>query len=96
MSIDKTTLDKIAGLAHLKIDDTDKAQYLDSFNKILKSMEALSAIDTDSTQPFAYELKSGPVVRIDNAENVSEQQQIESNAPEMNHNYFLVPKVIEG
>lgn len=96
MSIDETTLDKIAGLAKIKIEKKDKEQYLDSFNKILNSMDALSEIDTTDATAFSYESSLSASSREDKSNAVTEQDQIKSNAPAMNHGYFLVPKVIEG
>ena len=96
MSIDETTLDKIASLAKLKIDKKDKAQYLDSFNKILKSMDVLSEINTIDVMNFTSESSLCSSFRADESDVVAEHEQIKANAPDMNHGYFLVPKVIEG
>ena len=95
MNIDTKTLDKIANLAKLRIDDTDKSKYLDSFNKILNAMESLSHINTEQALPEDSWQREGNY-RQDNAHQASGRDIVEKNAPKMTHGYFLVPKVIEG
>lgn len=95
MSIDINTLDNIAKLAKLKIDSDDKQKYLDSFNKILNAMDALSNIDTTDCAPASHPYEATSFSRKDQAEKVHCHKEISQNAPKMNHGYFLVPKVIE-
>lgn len=93
MSIDEKTLDHIAHLAKLELTSDQKPSYLSAFNKILEAMGSLQALDTDHIAAFSQQ-EGSSVKRQDLALASDIAKSAESNAPEMNHGYFLVPQVI--
>ena len=47
MKIDKNTINKIASLSRIKLDDKEKKEFVNSIEAVKKLWEAASKIDTD-------------------------------------------------
>jgi aspartyl-tRNA(Asn)/glutamyl-tRNA(Gln) amidotransferase subunit C len=93
MKIDKNTVEKIAHLARLEVEDVDKS--VADMNKILTFMEKLNELDTQNVEPLVYMTDEVNMFRDDIIKHDISTEEGLSNAPSRNENYFRVAKVIE-
>jgi aspartyl-tRNA(Asn)/glutamyl-tRNA(Gln) amidotransferase subunit C len=95
MSVDATTVRRIARLARIAVADDEIAHLQNELNAILAFVEQLSEVKVDgvppmtSVTPMEMKKRADVVTDGDNAEAVLK------NAPATQDNYFLVPKVVE-
>ena len=54
MRIDKDLVEKIAHLARLQFNDTEKVKIEADLNRILDFMETLNEVDTSMVEPLIY------------------------------------------
>ena len=94
MIIDDDTLDKIAKLASIKINDDEREKLKHDMTAILSWVEKLNEIDTADIEPVTYISREYNQVREDeNNHNLSVHEAL-MNAKAKSDNYFVVPKVI--
>ena len=95
MSIDNSTVKKIAKLSKLEIDSTSENKMRDELNNILEWVDTLQQVNTDKIEPMLSVFNESMTLREDKVEIDNNQNDILSNAPEKNSGFFVVPKVIE-
>lgn len=95
MSIDNSTVKKIAKLSKLEIDSSSESQMRDELNNILEWVDTLQQVNTDKTEPMLSVFNESMTLREDKVKIDNDQDDILSNAPEKNSGFFVVPKVIE-
>ncbi len=92
--VDIKTVDKIANLARLEIDEDQKPYMAEQLGKILEYVEQLQQVDTTGVEPTAFMEPEHDSLRDDVAK---ESLQIDSaleNGPSVTKGHFAVPKVI--
>lgn len=96
MSVDKSTVARIATLARIKVPEEDIDALADELSKIVGWVEQLDEVDTDGVTPMASTAE-GTVLRQrdDIVTDGDRRDDVLSNAPETDKGYFVVPKVIE-
>ena len=92
MTIDKQTVNRIAFLSHLKIDENKIEEAQDEFNKILNWVEKLSEVNTDNVEPLSSVNENSLVCREDMVIEKNQADKILANAPVKEYGYFVVPK----
>ncbi len=95
MSVDKTTVAKIAHLARIKVAEDKLAPLADELNAILDWVEQLSEVDTDGVPPMTSVADMTLPLRADKVTDGDRQADVVANAPEGEQGFFVVPKVIE-
>ena len=95
MSVDAATVRRIAHLARIAVAEEDVAHLQGELNTILAWVEQLQEIDVASVEPMTSVTPMMMKKREDIVTDGGIAEDIVRNAPEMNENYFLVPKVIE-
>ena len=95
MRIDKDLVEKIAHLARLQFNDTEKVKIEADLNRILDFMETLNEVDTSMVAPLIYMNDEVNVLRKDEVIQTITHEEGLSNAPKKDTDYFRVPKVIE-
>ena len=95
MKIDKNTINKIARLSRIKLDDKESEDYIKDLNLILDWVEQLNEVDTDKIEPLANISSSSLPKRKDQAEDINSSDEILQNSPDKLEGYFAVPKVVE-
>ena len=95
MKIDRDTVDKIAHLARLELNETEKDKAIVELSEILSFMAKLDELDTEGVQPLVYMNDAVNVLRKDEVHQEITTQEALSNAPIRNEKYFKVSKVIE-
>ena len=95
MSVDIATVRHIAKLARIGMSDAEIEALVPELNNILGWVEQLGEVDTDGVEPLkaVIDLKlrlRDDVVTVDDI-----RDDVLANAPDAQHGFFAVPKVIE-
>jgi aspartyl-tRNA(Asn)/glutamyl-tRNA(Gln) amidotransferase subunit C len=94
MKVNSETIDKIAHLARLEVQDAEKQGLLDDMNKILTFMDKLNEVDTSTVEPLIYLNEEINVFREDEIKQEISTDIALKNAPKADGNFFRVAKVI--
>jgi aspartyl-tRNA(Asn)/glutamyl-tRNA(Gln) amidotransferase subunit C len=95
MSVDATTVRKIASLARIAVTDSEVEAMLPEFNAILGWIEQLGEADTEGVAPLAAVIPNTLRLRDDVVTDGDRRDEVLKNAPQAEHGFFAVPKVIE-
>ena len=95
MKIDKNTINKIARLSRIKLDDKESEDYINDLNSILDWVEQLNEVNTNNVEPLTNISRSKLPLREDKENSEDKSKEVLNNAPEKLENYFVVPKVVE-
>ena len=95
MSLDKSTLERVAFLARIKIDDSEIKKMTTELNNIMKWIEELNEVDVENVNPMTGVSNEYLRERDDVVNDGGYSDKIVSNAPEKIDDSFIVPKVIE-
>ena len=95
MTIDDSTVEKLAGLAKLDFEGQDKQDIKTHLNRILGFIDKLNELDTDQVEPLIYMNEETNVLRADLVSNEVPQKEALKNGPKHDSDYFRVPKVMK-
>lgn len=95
MSVDAATVRKIASLARIAVSDAEADAMVSELNNILGWVEELSSVDTDGVEPLAAVIPNQLRLRDDVVTDGGIRDKVLANAPQAEHGFFAVPKVIE-
>ena len=95
MKIDKNTINKIARLSRIKLDDKESEDYIKDLNSILDWVEQLNEVNTENVEPLSNISSSTLPKREDESQDANSSQEILENAPDKLEGFFAVPKVVE-
>ncbi len=85
---------KVANLARLEFSDSELAQFTEQLGKIVTFVEQLGEVDTTGVAPLAHPLEIHSVVRADQPREGLSRESALANAPNQDHEFFLVPPVM--
>jgi aspartyl-tRNA(Asn)/glutamyl-tRNA(Gln) amidotransferase subunit C len=95
MSVDVTTVRRIAGLARIAVADDEVEHLKGELNAILAFVEQLSEVNVEGIEPMTSVM---PMVMKEREDVVSDGEiadVILQNAPAREDHFFVVPKVVE-
>ncbi|MDY6862681.1 MAG: Asp-tRNA(Asn)/Glu-tRNA(Gln) amidotransferase subunit GatC [Thermodesulfobacteriota bacterium] len=95
MKINKATVEKIAGLARLKLSEEQKELFTHQLDSILTYFEKLNELDTKDIPPTTHAIANVNVFKEDEVKESLSTESALLNAPEKDKGFFLVPQVIE-
>ena len=95
MSLDEATIAKIAHLARIRLDESQRATMADELSRILGWVEQLSEVDTADVPPMTSVAQQGLRRRPDEVTDGHYADRVVANAPETASGFFSVPKVVE-
>ena len=95
MSIDNSTVKKVAKLARIEINAEEETTLISELNNILGWVDELKQVNTDRIEPMLSVFNESMQMREDKTESNFDNSQILYNSPESNSGFFVVPKVIE-
>ena len=100
MSVDKATVAKIASLARIKMNDAELERMVPELNGILGWVEQLGEVDTSGIAPMTAVIPNhlrlrDDVIDADPLTGGGRRDDVLANAPDAEHGFFGVPKVIE-
>jgi aspartyl-tRNA(Asn)/glutamyl-tRNA(Gln) amidotransferase subunit C len=95
MSLDQTTVKRIATLARLKLNNDRMGPMQQDLNRILHFIDQLNEVETTNVEAMAgVNIPSMPW-RQDVVNDGDKVDEVLANAPETACNMFVVPKVVE-
>ena len=95
MSVSPEQVRHIAKLARIGMTDTEIEALVPELNNILGWVEQLGEVDTDGVEPLATVIDLKLRLRDDAVTDGNIRDAVLGNAPEAQHGFFAVPKVIE-
>ncbi len=95
MSVNAETVRHVAKLARIAMSDAEVDALVPELNNILGWVDQLSAVDTDGVEPLTAVIDQKLRLRDDVVNDGGVRDEILLNAPEAQHGFFAVPKVIE-
>jgi aspartyl-tRNA(Asn)/glutamyl-tRNA(Gln) amidotransferase subunit C len=96
MSVDKSTVARIAQLARIKVPEEDLDALADELSKIVGWVEQLDEVDTKGVAPMASTVEGIVLRQRDDVVTDGDcREAVLSNAPKTTKGYFVVPKVIK-
>lgn len=95
MSLNREAVTRIAHLARIALDESEKDAVLGQLNGILGLIDELSAVPTANVEPMAHAQELGQRLREDRVTEGDRRDAFLACAPQADHGLFLVPKVIE-
>ncbi|MDQ8738919.1 Asp-tRNA(Asn)/Glu-tRNA(Gln) amidotransferase subunit GatC [Paenibacillus sp. LHD-38] len=95
MSITPKDVEHVARLARLELSDSEKDQFTEQLNAILKYAEKLNGLDTDNVDPTSHVLPITNVMRADENRPSLPIEKVLLNAPDDEDGQFKVPAVLE-
>jgi aspartyl-tRNA(Asn)/glutamyl-tRNA(Gln) amidotransferase subunit C len=95
MSVDATTVRRIAHLARIAVSDAEVPHLQGELNAMLAFVEQLSEVNIDGVEPMTSVTPMEMKKRADVVTDGSKVDDIVANAPNEDRNFFVVPKVVE-
>ena len=95
MSVDAATVRHIAKLARIAVSDEEVAALEPELNNILGWIEQLQEVDVTGVQPMTAVIPNELRMRQDVINDGGIRDDVLANAPNAEHGFFAVPKVIE-
>jgi aspartyl-tRNA(Asn)/glutamyl-tRNA(Gln) amidotransferase subunit C len=95
MSVDISTVKRVARLARIAVTDEDAERMTGELNTILGFVEQLNEVDTAGVEPMTSVTPMEMKKRQDGVTDGNKAADIVANAPATAENFFLVPKVVE-
>ena len=95
MSVDKSTVARIARLARIHVSEQRQQTLSSELNGILAWIEELNEVDTDKVEPLASVTGHSLPRRDDVVTDGDRVDQVLANVPETAGGFFVVPKVVE-
>ena len=95
MSVDATTVRRIAHLARIAVSDTEVPHLQGELNAMLAFVEQLSEVNVEGVEPMTSVTPMEMKKRADIVTDDENVDNILKNAPATENHYFLVPKVVE-
>ena len=95
MEIDDKLVSYVAELAHLKLDDDQRAQAAADLSRMIGYVDQLAELDTDGVEPMSHAFPLVNVFREDEVKPSMARELILQNAPKQKDGCFLVPKTVE-
>ncbi|GAA3885969.1 Asp-tRNA(Asn)/Glu-tRNA(Gln) amidotransferase subunit GatC [Sphingomonas limnosediminicola] len=95
MSVTNEQVRHIARLARIAMSDDELERLLPELNNILGWVEQLGEVDTGGVEPLTAVIDQKLRLRDDVVNDGNIRGDVLANAPEAQHGFFAVPKVIE-
>jgi aspartyl-tRNA(Asn)/glutamyl-tRNA(Gln) amidotransferase subunit C len=95
MSVDATTVRRIAHLARIAVSDAEVPHLQGELNAMLAFVEQLSEVNVEGVEPMTSVTPMEMKKRADVVTDGETVDDILKNAPATEDHFFLVPKVVE-
>jgi aspartyl-tRNA(Asn)/glutamyl-tRNA(Gln) amidotransferase subunit C len=95
MSVSPEQVRHIAKLARIAMSDAELERLVPELNAIIGWVEQLGEVDTDGVEPLTAVIDQKLRLRDDVVNDGNIRDEILANAPDAQHGFFAVPKVIE-
>ena len=95
MSVNADTVRHVAKLARIAMSDAEVDALVPELNQILGWVDQLSKVDTEGVEPLTAVIDQKLRLRDDVVTDGDVRDEVLLNAPDAQHGFFAVPKVIE-
>jgi len=95
MSINKSDIDHLCNLSKLKLEEDEKAVFLEQMQSILKMIEELQEVEVENITPMAHPLDMSQRLRVDEVSEINQREDYQKNTEHTESGFYKVPKVIE-
>jgi aspartyl-tRNA(Asn)/glutamyl-tRNA(Gln) amidotransferase subunit C len=95
MSVSPEQVRHIAKLARIAMSDDELDRLVPALNAIIGWVEQLAEVNTDGVEPLATVIDQKLRLREDSVTDGDCRDDVLANAPQAQHGFFAVPKVIE-
>ncbi|MHC5232089.1 Asp-tRNA(Asn)/Glu-tRNA(Gln) amidotransferase subunit GatC [Brucella sp. LJL56] len=95
MSVDISTVKRVAHLARIAVSEDDAERMTGELNAILGFVEQLNEVNVDGVEPMTSVTPMNMRLREDKVTDGGIAAAVVANAPVTEDNFFVVPKVVE-
>lgn len=95
MSVDRRMVRRIARLARIRVSEEDLPRLEGELNSILKWIEMLNEVDTTNVDPMTSVVRMSMKMRDDIVTEGQDPAAVTANAPRIEDDFYVVPKVVE-
>lgn len=95
MEVNEALVDKLANLARLKFDESEKDAVKNDLQKMIQFVEKLNELDTTGVEPLLHMSGNVNVLRADEIKGSIQRDEGLKNAAVHDEFFFKVPKVIK-
>jgi aspartyl-tRNA(Asn)/glutamyl-tRNA(Gln) amidotransferase subunit C len=95
MSVDISTVKRVAHLARIAVSEDDATRMTSQLNAILGFVEQLNEVNVEGVEPMTSVTPMAMKKREDVVNDGSKAADIVANAPIHEENFIVVPKVVE-
>lgn len=94
MEINDAVVDKLAHLAKLSFNETEKQEIKKDLQRMISFVEKLNELDLEGVEPLLHMSGEVNVLRDDEVKGSVSREKALQNAPSHDEQFFKVPKVI--
>lgn len=91
--IETKDVEHVAKLARLEITEEEKPKFARQLGDILKYVEMMNEVDTEGVEPMSHSIDFSNVMREDVKQYEQTREELMSNAPDVESDFFKVPKI---
>ena len=95
MEVNDAMIEKLAHLARLKFNDSEKEEIKNDLQKMIAFVEKLNELNLDGVEPLLHMSDEVNVLREDEVKGSISREEALKNAPFHDEQFFKVPKVIK-
>jgi aspartyl-tRNA(Asn)/glutamyl-tRNA(Gln) amidotransferase subunit C len=95
MSVNADQVRHVAKLARIAMSDAEVDALVPELNQILGWVDQLATVDTEGVEPLTAVIEQKLRLRDDVVDDGDVRDKVLLNAPDAQHGFFAVPKVIE-
>lgn len=95
MSVDSSTVKRVARLSRIRLNEAEIEPLAGELNAMLTFVDQLSGVDVAGVEAMTSVIPIALKKRADIVETGGEAKKVTANAPLSEDHFFLVPKVVE-
>lgn len=95
MALTLSDVDKLARLSRLSLSETERNNMLVELNHVFELVGKMQEVNTDGVEPMAHPHELALRLREDSVTEKDQHYALQSCAPLVDRDLYLVPKVIE-
>lgn len=84
----------LAQLARLAVDESEVERFSGQLSDIVSYMDVLNTVDTANVAPLYTTAEHVLRMREDESQHIRTREQVLSNSPEKNDEFFVVPRIV--
>jgi aspartyl-tRNA(Asn)/glutamyl-tRNA(Gln) amidotransferase subunit C len=96
MEVNDAMVEKLAHLARLRFDDSEKEEIKNDLQRMIAFVEKLNELDLDGVEPLLHMSDEVNVLRADEVKGSISREEALRNAPLHDGQFFKVPKAIKN